>query len=121
MLTELAPQEGTELPAVHLYFGARTATGLYRDAWIRAFQEQHPWLRYVPVVSEPEKSPPWSGRTGLVHEAVLADIPDLDGYDVYICGASAMIAAAERDFSAHGLPEDGWHADAFTFQSGKPA
>jgi CDP-4-dehydro-6-deoxyglucose reductase len=68
------------------------------------------------VLSEPRAEDGWSGRTGLVHEAVMADLPDLSGYQVYLCGAPAMVEAARRDFVQRcGLPEEEFFADAFTF------
>jgi CDP-4-dehydro-6-deoxyglucose reductase len=59
----------------------------------------------------------WAGRTGFVHQAVLADFPDLSGYQVYACGAPVMIDVAKRDFMAQGLPEEEFFADAFTFST----
>ena len=79
---------------------------------------EQPNFRYVPVLSEPAAGDGWSGRTGLVHRAVIEDLPDLSGYQVYACGAPAMIDAARRDFAAEcGLPEDQFFADAFTTQA----
>ena len=57
----------------------------------------------------------WNGRSGLVHEAVLADFADLSGHQVYACGAPAMIEAAKRDFTARGLPDGEFYADIFSF------
>jgi CDP-4-dehydro-6-deoxyglucose reductase len=51
-----------------------------------------------------------------VHQAVLDDFADLSGFDVYACGAPAMIDAARAGFcNERGLPEDAFFADAFTF------
>ena len=71
-------------------------------------------IAYVPVLSEATPACNWSGRTGLVHSAALADLPDLSGFDAYVCGAPAMVDAARRDFTAAGLPDDRFFADAFT-------
>ncbi len=49
---------------------------------------------------------------------VLADFADLSGYEVYACGAPVMVAAAKRDFTARGLPEDAFFSDSFEFQTG---
>ena len=69
----------------------------------------------MPVLSEPLESDGWSGRTGLVHEAVMRDIPDMSGCQVYACGAPAMVEAARRDFiSQCGLPQEEFFSDAFT-------
>ena len=99
---------------VHLYVGARTRSGLYRDELSRRFSAASRNIRYVPVLSEATPDCQWTGRTGLVHQAALADLPDLSGFDAYVCGAPAMVDAARRDFAAAGLPEDRFFADAFT-------
>lgn len=97
---------------MHLYWGARTEEGLYDLGTARKWEAAHDWLRLTPVLSEP--GPGWNGRTGLVHEAVLADRPDLSGVEVFACGAPGMIEAAERDFTGRGgLSPDAFLADAF--------
>jgi NAD(P)H-flavin reductase len=69
-------------------------------------------------LSEPDAD--WTGATGLVHEAVLRDIPDLAGWQVYACGNPLMIRNAERDFQAlGGLPDGQFFADPFV-SSGNP-
>jgi hypothetical protein len=67
----------------------------------------------VPVISEPAPEDNWTGRTGFVHQAILADFPDLGGYQVYACGSAAMVQAAHPAFTAHGLGPDDCFADAF--------
>lgn len=105
---------------ITIYWGARDAAGLYLAELPVTWASSQANIVYVPVLSEPE--PAWSGRSGLVHAAVLADFPDLSGHDVYICGAPAMIDAARRDFTSAGLPEAQFFADAFTFAAdGVPA
>ena len=101
---------------IHLYWGARDRAGLYQFDVAAAWAAQHPHIQFIPVLSEPATTPGWAGRAGLVHEAVLADFPDLSSHEVYACGAPAMIAAVRADFvgKAH-LPEDALFADAFEF------
>jgi CDP-4-dehydro-6-deoxyglucose reductase len=99
-----------------LYWGARARSDLYMDALPRAWAAAHANLRYVPVLSEPAAADAWDGRTGLVHQAVMADFPDLSGHQVYACGAPGMIDAAREDFTVTcRLPEEEFFADAFTF------
>jgi CDP-4-dehydro-6-deoxyglucose reductase len=50
-----------------------------------------------------------------VHRAVLEDHADLSAYQVYACGAPAMIDAARAEFVVRGLPAEEFFADAFTF------
>ena len=109
-----------------LYWGARNRAGLYLpelpQRWaaeqLHASHASHaPHIQYQPVLSEPGAADAWTGRRGLVHQAVLEDHADLSGYQVYACGAPAMIDAARRDFSARGLPAEEFFADAFTYSS----
>jgi NAD(P)H-flavin reductase len=65
------------------------------------------------VISNPEPEDRWQGRTGLVHEAILADFPDLGGYQVYACGSVAMVETAHPAFRARGLAQDDCFSDAF--------
>jgi CDP-4-dehydro-6-deoxyglucose reductase len=103
---------------VRLYWGARSREDLYMNALPEQWAAAQPNFRYVPVLSEPKAEDAWTGRSGFVHQAVMDDLPDLSGHDVYACGAPAMIDAARRDFAARcGLPEDQFFADAFTTQA----
>jgi CDP-4-dehydro-6-deoxyglucose reductase, E3 len=105
---------GSQRPAV-LYWGCRRRADLYLHDWAVEAAAALPWLSYVPVLSEATADDAWTGRTGLVHEAVMADLPDLSGHQVYACGAPAMVDAAQRDFVARcGLPADQFFADSFT-------
>ncbi len=98
-----------------LYWGCRSRVDLYLHDWAVATAATLPWLHYVPVLSEPRQDDAWSGRTGLVHEAVMADHPDLSAHDVYACGVPVMVEAARRDFTSRcGLAPDAFHSDAFS-------
>jgi CDP-4-dehydro-6-deoxyglucose reductase len=99
-----------------LYWGAKSLADLYLPKLPGAWQQAHANFSFIPVLSEPKPANAWPGRTGLVHEAILADFADLSGYQVYACGAPPMIDAARRDFLARGLPEDEFFSDAFAFQ-----
>ncbi len=94
-----------------LYWGVRRAEDLYLGELPRQWERSHPGFRFVPVLSEPDEG--WGGRRGLVHEAILADFPDLAGYQVYACGSAAMVEAAHPAFRARGLSEDDCFSDAF--------
>ena len=101
-----------------LYWGCRQARDLYLHEWAQQVAAQMPHLRYVPVLSEPDAD--WRGRTGFVHQAVMADLPDLSEHEVYACGAPVMVEAARRDFIAQcGLPPESFYADSFTSEADK--
>jgi len=98
-----------------LYWGARSKQDIYMMALAEQWARDLPHFTFVPVLSEARAEDAWSGRTGLVHHAVIADLPDLSQHQVYACGAPVMVEAARRDFTAHhGLPADEFYADAFT-------
>ena len=110
---------GSSRPAV-LYWGCRRPGDLYQQAWCEELAASMLTLRYVPVLSEPTAEDAWPGRTGLVHQAVMQDFPDLSGHQVYACGAPVMVDAAQRDFTTRcGLPEEEFFADAFTSAADK--
>ena len=101
-----------------LYWGGRRPQDLYMDALCRQWEAILPNFRYVPVVSAALPEDNWSGRTGYVHAAVMADLPDLSGHQVYACGAPLMVDSARQDFTARcGLPDEEFYADAFTTEA----
>jgi NAD(P)H-flavin reductase/ferredoxin len=103
---------------VRLYWGGRRQQDIYLSSLCEKWQARIPWLQFVPVLSEPDAG--WQGATGLVHEAVLRDIPDLSGWQVYACGNPLMIRNAQRGFEARaGLPDGQFFADPFV-SSGNP-
>ncbi len=102
-----------------LYRGARVAEDLYMYELCEKWAEFTPHLTYIPVISEPEGDN-WQGRTGLVHEAVLADVKDLSGYQAYVCGAPGMCEVAHTSFVQQGLLVDEFFSDAFTFANPVP-
>lgn len=111
-------EDGKAARAVHLYWGARTRRDLYMEELPEQYAREQPNFRYVPVLSEPQPEDAWQGRTGFVHRAVMQDLPDLSAFQVYACGAPAMIDAARRDFVGQcGLLDDEFLADAFTTQA----
>ena len=99
---------------LHLYWGARRPEDLYDLPRAQALARAHPAMRLVPVLSEPPAEAGWTGRTGLVHHAVMQDFATLADVDVLACGAPAMLEAAERDFMhERGMPAARWRCDAF--------
>jgi CDP-4-dehydro-6-deoxyglucose reductase, E3 len=124
--TGFAPIKGIIEHALHhkleanrpmvLYWGARARKDLYLPELPGSWQQSSRNFTFIPVLSEPAPDDQWPGRTGLVHQAVLDDFADLSGYEVYACGAPAMIDAARETFTGtRGLPADAFYADSFTY------
>jgi CDP-4-dehydro-6-deoxyglucose reductase len=98
-----------------LYWGALAGRDLYMPELPQKWAAEYDNFQFIPVLSEPMPQDDWAGRTGFVHQAVLADQVDLSEVQVYCCGAPAMVEAIHRDFTENGLPEDEFFSDAFTF------
>jgi NAD(P)H-flavin reductase len=96
-----------------LYWGVRTRRDLYLAEMPEQWAREHDNFRFVPVLSEPRPEDGWEGRTGLVHEVILQDYPDLAGYQLYACGSVKMVEAAHPAFRAQGLAADDCFSDAF--------
>ena len=111
-IVEHALHTGMKRPMI-LYWGCRVRADLYMNDLAERWQQEGK-LRYVPVLSDAPASDNWSGRTGFVHRAVMEDLPDLSGHQVYACGAPVMVDSARRDFIAKcRLPEDDFFSDSF--------
>ena len=105
-----------------LYWGGRRPHDLYLHDWVLARCAEMPHLTYVPVVSDALAEDAWSGRNGFVHQAVLQDLPDLSGHQVYACGAPIVVDSARKDYvEKAGLPSEEFYADAFTSEADKAA
>ena len=97
--------------SMHLYWGVRGQDDLYMLDLAKCWQREHTNFRVTPVVSGSAES--WSGRRGLVHQAMLADCPDLRGHEVYVCGSVRMVEAAVPAFLAQGLEQEACISDAY--------
>jgi len=116
---------------VMLYWGARTYGDLYEHDWLTHVAAVRPGFAYRPVLSAPEPgvgdpgtgtpaaagatASAWTGRTGFVHEVVLAEMSDLACYDVYASGPPALIDAVQHSFLARGLPREQLFFDSFDY------
>lgn len=99
---------------IAIYWGGRESKYLYDLAELEALQEQHPQLKVIPVVEQPEEG--WNGRTGTVLSAVLQDYGSLADYDIYIAGRFEMAKIARERFCAEREAKaDHMFGDAFAF------
>jgi CDP-4-dehydro-6-deoxyglucose reductase, E3 len=100
---------------MHLYWGARSAADLYEAQLLREWSGRYPQFSFTPVLSE---APPGEGggyRQGFVHQALLADYPELSGFEVYAAGPPAMIEAIRASFPRHGLSTERLYFDSFDY------
>jgi aquacobalamin reductase/NAD(P)H-flavin reductase len=106
----LEEQAGRELT---LYWGAKSFEDLYEADELEALSLTHPNFTFVPVVENPSKD--WHGHVGWVHRAVLKDIPEFSGIQVYAAGRFEMSATIRDEFCAAGLEKDELFGDAYAF------
>ncbi|SCC37022.1 NAD(P)H-flavin reductase [Kosakonia oryziphila] len=111
LLTTLAQNPDRE---VSIYWGGREEKHLYDLAELEALSVDHPNLRVVPVVEQPEEG--WRGRSGTVLAAVMQDFGSLSEHDIYIAGRFEMAKIARDLFcNERGAREDRLFGDAFAF------
>ncbi len=97
---------------IHIYWGVRSEQDLYMNLpneWAEEFDH----IGFTPVLSIPDDT--WKGRTGYVHEAVLADFKTLTNYEVYACGPPQMVRSAANTFVKKGMFENNFYNDSFDF------
>ncbi|MEW8584765.1 MAG: FAD-binding oxidoreductase, partial [Candidatus Thiodiazotropha sp.] len=111
-IIEHAFQIGIQRP-MHLYWGVRSRSDLYLPELPQRWAAEHANFNYIPVLSEPDDD--WRGRKGWVHEAVIADHPDLSDHEVYMSGPPPMIEAGKKAFLSHGLAGEELYSDSFEY------
>jgi CDP-4-dehydro-6-deoxyglucose reductase, E3 len=102
---------------IHLYWGARLAHDVYEEKLVLEWVRRHPQLQFTAVLSEATRADAPHHRLGWVHEAVLADHPSLEPFDVYAAGPPALIEAIRTRFPQQGVREDRLFFDSFDYAS----
>ena len=100
---------------IHFYWGARHAADVYEEQRVLGWSRRHPQLAFTAVLSEATRAEAQHRRIGWVHDAVLADHPDLSAFEVYAAGPPAMIEAMRASFPRHGLPPQRLYFDSFDY------
>jgi len=100
---------------LHLYWGARHTQDVYEEALVLEWVRRHPQLKFTAVLSEASAAEAAHHRAGWVHEALLADYPDLARFEVYAAGPPAMIEAMRASFPLQGLPRERLYFDSFDY------
>ncbi len=96
-------------PKVHLFFGARTADGLYDLDSLEKMAAQYPWLTVTPVVSADAK---FAGETGSLPD-VVARHGDWSGHDAYLAGPTEMVQEAVSRLASAGMARDHIYIEDF--------
>jgi CDP-4-dehydro-6-deoxyglucose reductase, E3 len=115
-MVEDAFHRGLKRP-IHLYWGVRQRRDMYLAHLPEQWQREHDNFKFIPVLSEAGPEDEWSGRTGLVHEAILQDFPSLAGNEIYACGSVRMVEAVFPKLKGQGAEEGMCFSDAFTISA----
>jgi NAD(P)H-flavin reductase len=98
-----------EPPKAHLFFGARSAEGLYDLDSLEKMAAEHPWLTVTPVVTGDER---FDGETGSIPE-VVARHGEWLGRDAYVVGPTEMVQETVAKLTATGMATDHIHIEDF--------
>jgi NAD(P)H-flavin reductase/hemoglobin-like flavoprotein len=96
-------------PRVHLFFGARTADGLYDLDSLEKMAAQCPWLTVTPAVSAGSV---FAGETGSLPD-VVARHGDWSGRDAYLAGPTEMVQEVVARLASAGMAQDQIHIEDF--------
>ena len=100
---------------IFLYWGVLSDSDLSLDELCKTWESENKNFKYIPVISEPETSPDWKGRTGLVSDAVLQDFMNLRDLLIYVSGGPDMVYATRESFMPHGLITKNMLSDMFSY------
>jgi len=108
----LANQFGNQ---IYIYWGARVEEDLYLERLPLQWASEHPNVHFEPVISQPELSADWVGRTGLLSEAVLTDFDSFDEVEIFASGSPAMVYALLDACELNGFKAENMHSDVFAY------
>lgn len=112
-MVEDAFERGLKRP-IYLYWGVKQLRDLYLPELPQRWAGEHANFHFISVLSEPAPEDDWHGRTGLVHEAILADFPELKGHEIYACGSVKMVESIFPFLKKQGAEDGACFSDAFS-------
>lgn len=115
-LSHLFETEGTRR-RVSFWYGARSRQELYYGDFFTGLAERHPNFSFHQALSSPLPEDDWDGLTGFIHEVVqaqhLADHPNPDAVEYYLCGPPMMIRACVKMLGELGVKDENISFDEF--------
>ncbi len=70
-------------------------------------------FNFVPALSKEPEGAGWEGERGLITDVVTRHIPDLTGFEAYLCGSPGMIDACVKMLTESGVAEEKIFFDKF--------
>ncbi len=99
---------------IHLYHGAESSDGLYFREQLSELSRKASSLSYTPCADHPTAE---GDRSGSPLDAALHDLPDLEAFQVYLCGHPAMVRSGQKRCFLAGTNLEDIFADPFENQA----
>lgn len=106
--------EKAKIPKITLYWGVRTKKDLYMNDLVEQWVDKG-LIKYIPVLSNPEKDIEWKGKTGFVHEVIEKDMDILKDFAIYMAGPPQMITACKSTFISKKAKNKNIYYDSFDY------
>ncbi|MBL8027873.1 MAG: 2Fe-2S iron-sulfur cluster binding domain-containing protein [Fibrobacteres bacterium] len=107
-------REVNDTRKVTYFFGATAQRDLFYSDGLAALEKELSSFRYVPCLSAEPAESNWTGERGLVTAVAAKTIPDMTGYEAYLCGSPGMIDACIKTLGEHGIPKEKIYYDKFS-------
>lgn len=111
IITYLAEKESTR--TIRSFYGGRTPKDIYLTDYYTGLSERLVDLVHIPAISEPAKGDGWQGEKGLITEVIERNMPDVSGWEAYMCGPPVMLKYAKLLLIKLGIDEDRIYFDEF--------
>ncbi|HPF07683.1 MAG TPA: 2Fe-2S iron-sulfur cluster binding domain-containing protein [Spirochaetota bacterium] len=96
------------------FFGALTSADLFYTEELKKLESETGTFSYIPALSGEKEGSGWTGERGLITDVVKRTLPDLTGYEAYLCGSPGMIDACIKVLTESGIPADRIFYDKFS-------
>jgi CDP-4-dehydro-6-deoxyglucose reductase len=101
---------------IRLYHGGLNPAGLYLVDELSELAGRHANLTYVRCVLSADAPDP-ELRVGDLEKLILADVPDLAGWRVFLCGHPALVQSLRKKTFLAGAAMREIHSDAFVMRA----
>jgi Na+-transporting NADH:ubiquinone oxidoreductase subunit F len=102
---------------ISFWYGARNRQELFYADLFDRLQAEHEGFRWTPALSEPLPEDAWTGEVGFIHEVLhrcyLADHPQPEECEYYLCGPPLMAQATQAMLERLGVSPDNVFFDDF--------
>ncbi len=95
------------------FFGALTQKDLFFVDELTKLQQEVPWFKFIPALSNEPPDSDWKGERGLITDVVARHMPDCSKNEGYLCGSPGMIDACIKVLTKAGMTEDRVFYDKF--------